>query len=126
LETAQFRVDRMRAATSGDFSTATDLADYLVRQGLPFREAHEIVGRIVRWCEEQGVTLESLDNARLATFEGRFAAAPEGAASVEASVRSRLSAGGTAPEEVRRQIEEARRCLEETAKPGATSQEPGA
>jgi argininosuccinate lyase len=111
LETARFRPERMRAATQGDFSTATDLADYLVRQGLPFREAHEIVGRIVRWCEENGVTLESLDSARLATFSAHFAAAPEGLASVEASVRARASAGGTAPDAVRQQLAEARRRL---------------
>jgi argininosuccinate lyase len=111
LETARFRPERMRAATTGDFSTATDLADYLVRHNLPFRESHEIVGRIVRWCEEQGATLESLDNARLATFSDRFAAAPEGIASVDASVRSRMSAGGTAPDEVLRQIEAARERL---------------
>ena len=44
-------VSRLRQATAGDFSTATDLADYLVRTGMPFREAHEVVGRIVRHCE---------------------------------------------------------------------------
>jgi argininosuccinate lyase len=107
LETARFRPERMRAATQGDFSTATDLADYLVRQGLPFREAHEVVGRIVRWCEEQGVTLETLDTARLATFCDRFAAAPPDLASVDASARARASAGGTAPDAVRRQLEQA-------------------
>jgi argininosuccinate lyase len=111
LETARFRPERMRAATQGDFSTATDLADYLVRQGLPFREAHEVVGRIVRWCEENSVTLESLDNARLATFSDRFAAAPEGLASVDASVRARTSAGGTAPDAVRQQLANAKRRL---------------
>jgi argininosuccinate lyase len=111
LETARFRPERMRAATQGDFSTATDLADFLVRQGLPFREAHEIVGRNVRWCEENGVTLESLDNTRLATFSDHFAAAPVGLASVDASVRAHASAGGTAPDAVRQQLAEARRRL---------------
>jgi argininosuccinate lyase len=113
LATARFRTDRMRAATAGDFSTATDLADYLVRQGVPFREAHEIVGRIVRACEDEGVALESLDNARLAAFSDRFAAAPEGIASVDASVRSRTSPGGTAPDAVRRQLEQAQAWLGE-------------
>ena len=53
--------DRMLAATRGDFSTATDLADYLVRQGLPFREAHEIVGKVVQHCTEHKIGLEDLD-----------------------------------------------------------------
>jgi argininosuccinate lyase len=118
LATARFRSDRMRRATEGDFSTATDLADYLVRQGLPFREAHEVVGRIVRWCEEQSVTLESLDNARLATFSEHFTGAPEGIASVDASVRSRTSAGGTAPDAVRRQLTQARAWLATQRGPG--------
>ena len=53
LATAKFRSARMRQATQGDFSTATDLADYLVRQGLPFRDAHDVVGEVVRYCTTQ-------------------------------------------------------------------------
>ena len=50
LQNTTFRTDRMAAALRGDFSTATDLADYLVRQGLPFRQAHEVVGKLVAQC----------------------------------------------------------------------------
>jgi argininosuccinate lyase len=108
LATAQFRADRMRAATAGDFSTATDLADYLVRRGMPFRQAHGVVGEIVKWCEENDVALEALDSERLRAFAPEFEPGSEALAAVEGSVASRTSAGGTAPEEVRRQLEAAR------------------
>ncbi|HLJ54137.1 MAG TPA: argininosuccinate lyase [Chthonomonadaceae bacterium] len=108
IATAQFCEERMRAATHGDFSTATDLADYMVRQGMPFREAHEVVGRIVRHCLENGATLESLDAPTLASFSHVLAADAETALSqltVGASVTARKSRGGTAPEMVRAQWE---------------------
>ena len=103
LATAQFRADRMAAATAGDFSTATDLADYLVQRGLPFREAHEVVGRIVRHCLEHHLTLETLDGATLANFSPLLGQDIEGALSVlqvSSSVRARRSFGGTSPEAV--------------------------
>ena len=106
LATAVFRIDRMKAATANDFSTATDLADYLVRTGLPFREAHEIVGQIVRHCIETGASLETLDAPALASFSPHLAGDPQSAVAqltVEASVRTRKSRGGTAPEAVRAQ-----------------------
>jgi argininosuccinate lyase len=108
LQTARFRTDRMRAATAGDFSTATDLADYLVRRGLPFRQAHSVVGQIVKWCEEHDIALEGLDAARLQQFAPEFEAGSEALAAVEGSVASRTSAGGTSPEAVRQQLAAAR------------------
>lgn len=108
LATAHFRAERMRAATEGDFSTATDLADYLVQQGMPFREAHGVVGRIVRACEQEGRGLESLAASDLAGFAAEFGNAPADVTSVEASVRARKVVGGTAPEAVRAQLAEAR------------------
>lgn len=107
LRNCRFRPERMRAATRGDFSTATDLADYLAQRGIPFREAHEVVGRIVRWCEENDRVLESLTDADLQGFHPAFAGAPADLTSVDASVRSRKSAGGTAPKEVCRQLQAA-------------------
>jgi argininosuccinate lyase len=109
LSTARFRPDRMCAATAGDFSTATDLADYLVRRGLPFRQAHAIVGRIVKWCEENQVTLEALDHERLRAFAPEFEPGSEALAAVEGSVASRTARGGTSPAAVRRQLQAARR-----------------
>lgn len=110
LATAQFRRERMRAATVGDFSTATDLADYLVRQGLPFREAHEVVGRVVRHCLDSGTTLERLNADTLAGFHPLLQHNPERALktlTVDASVAARRSEGGTAPDSVRAQWEQA-------------------
>ncbi|HZP83168.1 MAG TPA: argininosuccinate lyase, partial [Chthonomonadaceae bacterium] len=110
LSTAVFRADRMAAATAGDFSTATDLADYLVRRGLPFREAHEVVGRIVRRCIEQNIALETLDGPTLATFSPLLSEDIPTALSVlsvPSSIRSRRSPGGTSPEAVRRQWQRA-------------------
>lgn len=112
LETAQWRPDRMRAALTGDFSTATDLADYLVRKGMPFREAHQCVGQIVRACIERNLGLESVDIEFLRQFSPLFEADVLAILSPEASVRARTSYGGTAPESVKAQIEMARSALQ--------------
>lgn len=104
LKSCRFRADRMREATRGDFSTATDLADFLAQRGVPFREAHEVVGAIVKWCEQHDRVLESLSGEELRGFHAEFEAAPEDITSVDASVRSRRSPGGTAPDEVRKQL----------------------
>jgi len=97
-----FRRARMRAVAETGFSTATDLADWLVREaGLPFREAHHLAGRAVRLAEERGVALEALPGEALAALDPRLAALPPADLSVEASVRSRTSPGGTAPARVR-------------------------
>jgi argininosuccinate lyase len=111
LETARFRADRMLAATRGDFSTATDLADYLVRQGLPFREAHHIVGKVVQHCTERRIGLEDLDGATLAAFSPLLkqnAKAALAVLTVQSCVAARTSQGGTAPSAVRIQLEKAR------------------
>ena len=116
LATAQFRRERMREATRGDFSTATDLADFLAARGLPFREAHEVVGRIVRDCIERGIGLESLDGAALAAYSPLLQADPQralAALTIEYSVAARRSEGGTAPEAVRLQWGEAQRVWRE-------------
>jgi argininosuccinate lyase len=107
LDSLTFRTDRMRAAAGENFATATDLADYLVRQGLPFREAHEIVGKVVRAAIERGVTLEQLGLDELRRFSDRFAADVHRALTVDASLRARAVVGGTAPEAVRRELAEA-------------------
>ena len=111
LSTARFRADRMLAATHGDFSTATDLADYLVRQGLPFRDAHEIVGKVVRHCTERKIGLEDMDAAAIATFSPLLEQNTEAALAVltvQACVAARTSQGGTAPSAVRQQLQQAR------------------
>ncbi len=118
LETARFQVERMAAATRGDFSTATDLADFLVRRGLPFREAHDIVGQVVRHCIETGITLEELDTLTLSRFSPLLQAEAESALAildVRTSVATRTSYGGASPQAIRAQLTEARQRLALTA-----------
>jgi len=104
LANTTFHGDRMRAAQTGDFSTATDLADFLVRQGLPFRQAHEVVGKIVQDCIQTGRRLEELVAKDLVRFSALFQSAPGNIASTEASVEARNVPGGVARGAVLEQI----------------------
>jgi argininosuccinate lyase len=114
VETVEFVPERMRAAAAQGFSTATDLADWLVREAnVPFREAHHITGRAVKAAEANGCDLADLPLQTLQEIDGRIDARVFGVLSVEASVRSRTSYGGTAPERVREQIARARASLRE-------------
>ena len=108
LASLTFRVDRMRRAAGEHFSTATDLADYLVRKGLPFRQAHAIVGRIVRHALDESKTLEDLTLAELRRFSPLIDGDVKDAITVEASLRARAVTGGTAPAAVRRALALAR------------------
>ena len=98
--------DRMRTACDDGFLTATDLADYLARKGVPFRKAHEITGRIVRYCEENGKRLKDLSLKELKSFHARIGEDAREAISLSRSVRLRNTRGGTGTERVRRRIEE--------------------
>jgi argininosuccinate lyase len=94
--------EAMRAAAAGGFSTATDLADWLVRgPGLPFREAHHVTGRIVKLAEERGCGLEELDLEAMQKVDPRITDEIFEVLSVEKSVASRTSFGGTAPVNVK-------------------------
>jgi argininosuccinate lyase len=108
LASLTFRAERMRAAAGEHFATATDLADYLVRKGLPFREGHEIVGKVVRYALERAVSLEQLSLEELRRFCDRFEPDVHAALTVEASLRARSVTGGTAPDAVRRALAQAR------------------
>jgi len=92
-----------RAAQQG-YATATDLADYLVRRGLPFRDAHEAVGRAVRRASERGCELGELPLDELRAFAPQIDADALPALSLEGSVGARNHPGGTAPAQVRAQI----------------------
>jgi len=112
VEGAEFRTDRMRAAAELGYATATDLADWLVREaGVPFREAHHITGAAVKLAEEKSVALDALPLAELQAIDARIGESVFAALSVEASVAVRRSHGGTAPEQVRKRIAEARQAL---------------
>jgi argininosuccinate lyase len=107
-----FRVERMRAAAELGYATATDLADWLVRQAdIPFREAHHITGAAVKLAESRGVALDKLPLAGLQAIDARIDERVYTALSVEASVAARASHGGTAPDEVRKRVAEAREAL---------------
>jgi argininosuccinate lyase len=95
------RTEVMKAAAGRGFSTATDLADWLVRTlGIPFRDSHHITGRIVSAAEAKGVELEGLTLADMQAVEPRITAAVFDVLSAENSVKSRVSYGGTAPQNV--------------------------
>ncbi|HWS73623.1 MAG TPA: argininosuccinate lyase [Quisquiliibacterium sp.] len=98
------RADRMRQAAAEGFSTATDLADYLVRKGLPFRDAHEAVARAVRAAAERGVDLADLTLDELRAFSPLVEADVAQALTLEGSVQARNHPGGTAPVQVRAAI----------------------
>jgi len=107
---------RMREAAARGYSTATDLADWLVRElGMPFREAHHVTGAIVRLAEDKGVQLDGLGLAEMQSVEPRLTEAVFSVLSVENSVASRRSFGGTAPENVAAQAEIWLKRLDETA-----------
>ena len=108
LGSLTFRTERMRRAAGENFATATDLADYLVRKGLPFRQAHGVIGRIVRSCEAEGKPLDALSLAELRRFSALFDDGAKDAVTVDASLRARSVTGGTAPEAVRRSLALAR------------------
>ncbi|MCC6729580.1 MAG: argininosuccinate lyase [Chthonomonadales bacterium] len=111
LETASFGRERMARALRGDFSTATDLADSLVRGGMAFRDAHGAVGRLVRHCVETGTALDEMDAQAMARAAPELARVDAGAATVAASVAARRVRGGTAPDAVREQLARARAAL---------------
>jgi len=99
------RLDRLKAAAGSGFSTATDLADWLVRAlGLPFRQAHHATGRIVALAAESGLDLEQLTLEQLQSVEPAIKPEIFDVLSVEKSVQSRVSYGGTAPSNVRQQV----------------------
>ena len=107
-----FKTERMRAAAEAGFATATDLADWLVRaKDIPFREAHHITGAVVKLAEERQIALDRLPLADLQAIDGRIDDSVFAALSVDASVASRASYGGTAPEQVKLQVARARMAL---------------
>jgi len=109
IETVTFVPERMRAAAEQGYSTATDLADWLVREAdVPFREAHHITGRAVKAAEEAGCDLAELPLDELKSIDPRIDERVYDVLSVEASVASRTSYGGTAPARVREQIAKAK------------------
>ena len=113
ISNIEFVPERMRAVAASGFSTATDLADWLVREhGMPFREAHHVTGSVVKQCEANGTGLDTLTADALAAIDARLAGCTLPDLSVGGSVASRTSAGGTAPVRVKEAIAAAKKELQ--------------
>ncbi|WP_244899260.1 argininosuccinate lyase [Trueperella bernardiae] len=113
IATMELNYERMAELAPQGFSLATDIAEWLVRQGVPFREAHEISGACVATCEKRGIELWDLTDDDFARIDSRLTPAVREVLSVEGSVAARRGRGGTAPERVAEQRQEAaRRVLE--------------
>lgn len=116
LEKTDFNTDAIAAHMDKGFLAATDLAECLVKAQIPFREAHEIVGRLVRACEEHRCRLEDLPQEVLDQVDSRVTREMVSSLTMKGCVEARTSYGGTAPCEVERQIAAGRQWLEQTAK----------
>ena len=115
IRTARWRSDRMAEAAIADFSLATDAADYLARRGIPFREAHEVTGKLVAYCIAQGKTFADLTDAEWAATHPIFATERPPLTAAE-SLAARDVPGGTAPSRVSAQLAAARNSLAQTRK----------
>ena len=110
IRTMTVHEDNMLAAAQKGFINATDLADYLVKKGLPFRDAHMVSGQLVAYCIEHDTVLEKLSMEELKSHCDLFEEDVYHAISLDTCVKERRSAGGPAPEEVKKQIA----CAKET------------
>ena len=105
----KIKSENMRRAVEEDFSNATDLADYLVKKNIPFRQAHEISGKLVHYCIERGIYLKDLTLADYKKFSDKFEEDIHEAIIPETCVNNRNSLGGTSSEQVKIQIEFAKK-----------------
>jgi argininosuccinate lyase len=113
VATMRLRTERMAELAPQGFSLATDVAEWLVRQGVPFREAHELAGACVRRCEELGCELDELTDDQLAGISSHLQPEVREVLTVEGSISSRGSRGGTAPVQVTAQLAEVRAAVDE-------------
>ncbi|MGN1480848.1 argininosuccinate lyase [Porcipelethomonas sp.] len=111
IETMKVNKDKMRAAAAGGFINATDCADYLVKHGMPFRDAYKITGRLVAECIDKGLTLETLPLESYRELSVLFDEDIYKAISLETCAGERKSYGGPAPEAVKKQIDNAMKTL---------------
>lgn len=105
LDKTEFRMDQIEKQFAKGFLNATDIAEHFAKQGIPFREAHSIVGQMVKACEQKDCDFEDLTEEELQAIDSRVTKESLGDISIKACVDARVSFGGTAPSEVRRQIE---------------------
>jgi argininosuccinate lyase len=112
VATLTFNTDRLASLAPQGFALATDIAEWLVREGVPFRVAHEVAGACVRECEERGIELWDLSDEDFSRISEHLAPGVRSVLTVEGSLASRSSVGGTAPVRVREQLDAARGALE--------------
>lgn len=111
IRTMTVNADAMRKGAHGGFMAATDLADYLVGKGMPFRDAHAVVGRLVLECEKRGKTLQELSVDELKQADPLFDAGALDAVDIDKIVARRITAGGTGHDAVKVQLDQARERL---------------
>ena len=104
VATLSFETARLAAAAPAGFALATDVAEWLVRQGVPFREAHEISGACVAYCEQRALELPDLTDEQLAEIDARLTPEVRSVLSVPGALQARSAVGGTAPERVADQL----------------------
>jgi len=119
VATLRFDVDRMRELAPQGFSLATDVAEWLVKQGITFRDAHEISGELVRYCEERGIELHDPTDEELATVSEHLTPGVREVLTIEGSVNSRTGSGGTAAVRVAEQLERLSAAILEFRAPSA-------
>jgi argininosuccinate lyase len=112
VRTARFNGERMSEFTGG-FALATEIADFLAGEGVPFRVAHRVVGELVRRCEELGISLENMPEEELDAAHPTLAKMPRELLAAQGSVENKSSPGSTSPESVEEQLRSAREFLEE-------------
>jgi argininosuccinate lyase len=115
VETLRFDTDRLQELAPQGFSLSTDVAEWLVRQGVPFRQAHEVAGACVRRCEERGIELWDLTDEDLAAVSPALTPQVREVLSVDGAIASRDARGGTAVDRVREQLGELRAAAERLA-----------
>jgi argininosuccinate lyase len=112
IATMKINRDVLAASATAGFTLATDVADWLARKGVPFKDAHDIVGNLVRRCEEKGCDLDQLGDAELAAVDARLTPDARTVMDVRHALRSRCGRGATAPDRVREQLDELEKNVE--------------
>ena len=104
IATLRVNAKRLRELAPAGFTLATDLAEYLVQRGVPFREAHEIVGHLVVWCQVNDVSLDEVSDEDLAKVSAHLTPDVRAVLTVEGALAARKGFGGTSPERVAEQL----------------------
>ena len=104
LETLKFKEDRMAASAMNGFANATDAADYLVGKGVPFRDAHSVIGKLVLYCIEKNTSIDALSLKELKEISDKFGEDIYEAVSLKSCVQKRLTFGAPGPEVMRQVI----------------------